>query len=98
MLTQHKSCVYTLSMLGTEPIPISCFQYSSVQRYTLLQGKREGCALFFPPQHSYMPLQPLLSVGPFSFSTQILYSFDTLLHHTFHPVWSIIAMAAATYC
>lgn len=34
-----------------------------------------------PPRYSYMPLWPVLRVGPFSFSTQTLYSFDTLLHH-----------------
>lgn len=49
----------------------------------------------FSPQHSYTPLWPVLSVGPFSFSPQTLYSFDTVLHHTFHL---ILSMAAAAYC
>lgn len=57
----------------------------------ITSGQEAGMRLFFPPpQHSYMPLWPVLSAGPIGFSTQTLCSFDTLPHCPFHPVWPII--------
>lgn len=86
---QHKSCIYTLSTLGTGPYPPAASRSPLCKHTDCFRAGGRECTLVLYSQHSYLSVCPVLGVGPFSFSTKTFYSFDTLLHHIFHPVWSV---------